>query len=74
MNAKPWAERVFILVAVPLWLIVTVASAVVVVQAPAENTGLAIGVILIWVAMLVFVAATWITRPGGPGGTRRTSR
>lgn len=44
-----------------LWVVVTVAAAVTVIQAPGDNVALAIGLILIWVVLVAFAAMSRVT-------------
>ncbi len=66
MNIKPVKVPIFIVIGVILWLAVTVAMIGVVLQSPAEHVDLAIGLVLIWILLLVFAAASRLTeRIGG---------
>ncbi len=55
MYAKPIGVPITIVLFSVLWVVLTIAGIVVVVQAPAENAGLALGWALIWLALIVFM-------------------
>ncbi len=55
MHAKPIGVPISIVLFSVLWVVLTIAGIVVVVQAPAENAGLALGLALIWLALIVFM-------------------
>ena len=69
MHVRPPSVPIFILVGALVWLVVTVAAVVSVIQAPAENAGLGIGIALLWVALLVFAGVERWT--GGRGRSIR---
>jgi hypothetical protein len=58
---KPRSALVFIWVGAVLWLLVTVGVLIVVIQSPDEHSGLALGLFLIWVALIAFVAFARVT-------------
>ena len=56
MQARPPGVPIFIILGAIVWIGVTIAAVVSVIQAPAENIGLAIGIVLIWLVVLAFAA------------------
>lgn len=56
MQARPPGVRIFIILGGIVWIGVTIAAVVSVINAPAENVGLAIGIGLIWLVLLAFAA------------------
>jgi membrane protein DedA with SNARE-associated domain len=66
-SLKPWWFGIFVVVGVVLWLVVTVVAAVAVLQAPSEHVGLAIFMVLSWIALIAFAGMSrvleWIGRP-----------
>lgn len=67
MHVKPWGLPIFIVVGVALWIVVTLAAAAVVIRAPAENAGLGVALVLIWVALIAMAAMSRLTEWIGRG-------
>jgi membrane protein DedA with SNARE-associated domain len=64
---KPRSYLLFVWVGVALWLVVTVASVVVVIQSPGEHVELAVTLALIWVLLLGLAAFSRLTERTGHG-------
>jgi hypothetical protein len=61
MHSKPGSLPVFVVAGGVLWVVVTIAAAVSVIQAPGDNVGLAIGLILMWVVLVAFAVMSQVT-------------
>ena len=61
MNMRPRSLPIFVVVGAVVWILVTVAVLIDVIQSPGEHVDLAIGVFLLWVAILVLVAMGRLT-------------
>ena len=55
MQARPPGVPIFIILGAIVWIGITIAVVVSVIQSPAENVGMAIGIVLIWLVVLAFV-------------------
>ena len=56
MDARPRSVAIFLVLGAVVWGAVTIAGLAVIVPAPAENTGLAIGLALLWLGLIAFAA------------------
>lgn len=54
MQARPPGVPIFIILGAIVWIGITIAVVVSVIQSPAENVGMAIGIVLIWLVVLAF--------------------
>lgn len=54
MQARPPGVPIFIILGAIVWIGITIAVVVRVIQSPAENVGMAIGIVLIWLVVLAF--------------------
>ena len=54
MNARPRSFQIFLVVGTVVWVVLTIAAAVAVIQSPEKNAGLGLGLVLIWVVLLAY--------------------
>lgn len=58
---RPRSALFFLAVGVVLWTVITAASLVTIVVTPGDHSGLALGLLLIWVVLIVFAAFARVT-------------
>lgn len=67
MSTRPSSFIVFVTIGVVVWLAVTAAAVLLILQAPGDNSGLAVGLFLIWVLLIVFAVFSRLTEHVGGG-------
>lgn len=58
---RPRSALFFLGAGVVLWTVVTAASLVTMVATPGDHSGLALGLLMIWVVLIVFAALARVT-------------
>lgn len=68
MNARPRGVPIFLVLGSGLWVALTIAVLAEIASAPAQHADLAIGLGLIWLALIAFAVVERWTGGRAPGG------
>jgi len=67
IGGRPVSVLIVLAIATVVWLGMTVAVIAAVVQSPAQNAGLGLGVLVVWLALVAFGALVYrVSRGEGP--------